>query len=85
MAAGTIYQCADECFNVLDKYLSQPDTHFRNLAEQLRARLALWDKYSGARAIPGYRLDDRLQGLVPISSAIISLLQVIASNIGACR
>ncbi|EGP87513.1 uncharacterized protein MYCGRDRAFT_93367 [Zymoseptoria tritici IPO323] len=74
-----IFDCTNKCFDAFDRLIAGCRPPRRGITQQLMGRLALWNKYGGARAKPGYRLDDRLRGLDSIADAFVSLLNTIAS------
>ena len=68
----------EECDKVFCNYIENPIARNVATAKKLQFRLQVWDRYAGARAKKGYRLDDRLEGLQDIRDVFLASLGLIA-------
>jgi hypothetical protein len=66
-----------ECYDAFTEYSAIEAGATNSLAQQLRGRFDMWNNYSGARAMEGVRLDDRLSSLPEVVDVFIGLLRVI--------
>ena len=79
--SSRISTVADECHVRFGQYISHLKAANIKLATQLKTRFETWDTYSGARAQPGFQLDDRLEELQQVKDAFIALLETIGHNL----
>lgn len=83
-AGGTnqrIYDATSNCFQQFNYYIALNGRSNEAHAEDLRHRLEIWAKYSGARAREGLSLDDRLKEHGDIQNAVLGLLEVVLQNL----
>jgi hypothetical protein len=73
-----IYTATEECDKVFCDYIDNPIAKNVATAKKLQFRLQVWDRYAGARAKKGYRLDDRLEGLQDIRDVFLASLGLVA-------
>ena len=83
---GAIRANTLSCLRAFDHYNEAPDTADKALANQLRARLESWVRYSGATASPRYSLENRVKDAPEIASTMSALLEIIIGNVdtGQC-